>query len=396
MLRFAFIFGQIVGPVQKNAEKIDEDEKFELYGLDEEQFAEVVRSERKFKMSSKGMSRLPYATLLSIVATFDTLVVDILAKMLRLQSDWLEKSQREIPLSRLASASSVEQIIKEEISEELYLFSRGSHSEQADYIRNNFGLYIKKDWKRWPDYIEVFERRNLVAHGETKFHGRYVDICKKEVHKGAEKLLNKDVYLTESYLKQSCNILTEFLVLLSFSLFRKFVREKEDDAFTNLNEAVFNFLQAGHHVVAINLAEYALSLKNVKISEKTRLMLIVNHASAVRHEGDKDKSNEILNQYDWSASSDIFKICVASVRGDSVEFSRLLPEMKVSQKIEAYELLSWPCFKFMLEDEIGRACIDEHFDLKASISGVADTGSIEADGPSADIADSQADESTFH
>jgi hypothetical protein len=256
MMRVGMAEMHVIRPTVDSSTLVDEDEISALHGLSEHQYADLVKREGKYALAIKGMERFPTASLLSIVATFDTLIVDVLKNMLKLQSDWLQKSQRTISLDRLSKASSIDELIDEQIGEEIYSFSRESHSKQASYIKTNFGIDIPKDWKRWPDCIEIFERRNLVAHGEFLFNKRYVDICVKEGHKGSDSLLGNEVEITRNYLKQSLDVLIEFALLLPFHLFRKFVRENEDQVFVNLNEAVFKLMSNGHFVVADRVSKF--------------------------------------------------------------------------------------------------------------------------------------------
>jgi len=363
LMRIVHIQFEVIKPISEVAEKLSDDADATLFGLNEAQYTDLVRRKDKYELSKKGMERFPTAILLSIVATFDTLMIDVLSKLLRLQTDWLERSDRTISLGRLSKATNLEEIIGEQLSEEMYQFSRGSHSDQVDYIKKNFGVDIVRDWKRWPDYVEIFERRNLVAHGEPSFNKRYVSICQKAGHKGCDDILGSEIKITREYLKQSLDILIEFSVLLSFSLFRKFVKENEDQAFTNLNEAVFKLIKGGHHLVAERISKYALDLQKVKITSETRLMLLVNQASALRHLERVDEARKVLDANDWSAVSDIFKICVAAVRGDVNEFIKYMKYLKLSGGLRPELLLEWPCFSFMLNDVNAREAISEEFSL---------------------------------
>lgn len=366
LMRISILRGKIFSDLEKSCDEISSEESSTLYGMTETQYAEMIKEYDRYIQAKNGFERFPSATLLSLVATFDTLVVDILSKMLRLQNEWLQRSERTVSLARLATATNLEEIIQEQISEEVYQFSRGSHSEQAEYIKKNFGIDIASDWKRWPDYIEIFERRNLVAHGEPMFNARYVRICKAAGHKGSEELLGKNVELRTAYLRQSLNILIEFSSLLSFSLFRKFVKEIEEQAFTNLNEAVFKLIQTGHYLVAERLSDYALNLKKVKVTTETRLMLIVNKASAVGHQGRIPEATKILDSEDWSAVSDIFKICVSSLKKDGKEFHRLLQSLASSETLTVQSVLTWPCFSFMRDDKAGQKAIKDVFGIDVS------------------------------
>lgn len=116
---------------------------------------------------------------MSIVATFDSNIADVVRDMLTIKSDLSQTGSKTILLSDILHLSSIAEIKEKLISDKVYLFSRGSHEDQLKFIEENFHISIKSHWKRWPDFIEVFERRNLIAHREKTFTKRYVAICKK-------------------------------------------------------------------------------------------------------------------------------------------------------------------------------------------------------------------------
>jgi hypothetical protein len=106
-----------------------------------------------------------------------------------------------------------------------------------------------------------------------------------------------------------------------------------------------------------------LSLDKVKIKNETKLMLLVNQASALRHMGKEDESKKILDGNDWSAVSDLFKICVASVLGDVDEFVRLVPVLKAADSLTGRSFLQWPCFSFMLGERRAQDVLTSEFEL---------------------------------
>jgi hypothetical protein len=352
---------RVLRPATEKGEVIEEGEHYTIYGLDAEQISLLDERRESWSQMRTGMDNFPKAIFLSQVAEFDSRVVDILKKMLKLQKDWLAKSDRALPLDRLATVETLDELMEEAIEEEIYQFSRGSHEEQAKYIRNRFGINIQDEWKRWPDYIEIFERRNLVAHGESAFNKRYVANCLAAGHKGSEKIRGNQVELTRSYLNQSIDILLEFLVLLSFSLWLKFSKESEDQAFTSLNEAVFKLIKSRHPKPAERIAAYALHLKKAKVSAETKLTLSVNRASALKHDGREGEAHALLDEIDWTATSYLFKICVAGVRGDAKGVCDLLPKLKSVDGFDGHQFVDWPCFRFVRENEEVRKLVLDLF-----------------------------------
>ncbi len=51
-------------------------------------------------------------------------------------------------------------------------------------------------------------------------------------------------------------------------------------------------------------------------SEAIRKRMIVNYANAIKLDGDKAKAEAILDAEDWSATTDVYRICVAAVKED--------------------------------------------------------------------------------
>lgn len=105
-----------------------------------------------------------------------------------------------------------------------------------------------------------------------------------------------------------------------------------------------------------------LNLKNTTLSESTRLMLIVNLASAHMHNDDKDLAMKVLDSVDWSASSDNYRICVAAIRGDVDDVIRLMDNVTTSKTVKKEDFREWPVFSFIRSDEKFQAKFASHFD----------------------------------
>jgi hypothetical protein len=352
---------EIVDDILTGAYKVKSQENYSIYLIDDHKTARITKALERINKTASGLRQFPHALLLSMVATFDSQMSDVVRAMLSIKSDKLRSGQKQISLSSIMEASSLQEIIDDAVTDEVYQFSRNSHDEQVKYIEDNFDIEIRKSWKRWPDIIEIFETRNLVAHGEDKYTSRYVSICVRHKHKGSEKLLGKDISIYPKYLRQSLDTLLEFSVLLVFSLWRKHVAVDENLAFATLNEVVFELILNRRANVAVFISEFALSLRNTSIKEATRLRIVVNLASAHMHSKNEEGANKILDGVDWSATSDDFKVCVAALRKDTSEIRRLLPMIKASGSIAADDFRDWPVFEFVREEPEFQECFLDVF-----------------------------------
>lgn len=299
---------------------------------------------------------LPASTLMSMVAAFDSIIADLVTVLLKKRKDKLNLGERSVPLADVLASASVDEIIDRFVLNEVYELLRGSHDEQVKFIEKNFDIDIRSDWKRWADFIEVFERRNLLAYGERAFTNRYSEICRRHgktvnIRKPGEK-----IELGRQYLRHAADTLLEFGVLLAFSLWRKHFKEEEQDAFAALNQAAYQFIIEGRLVVAENMLRYASSLKTTGCTEYTRRMMIVNRANALRKLKRQEEAETVLKSMDWSATSDYFQICVAAVRGDVDGVVSRMQAVKAEypgeeQKISKQEFREWPVFDQMRTEE---------------------------------------------
>ena len=168
-------------------------------------------------------------------------------------------------------------------------------------------------------------------------------------------------------MQQALDILTEFAILLPFAVWRKISTEQEEKAFSHLNEAAYTLITNGRYTVAERVLEFALTLTKVCVPVVLIQRLTINSASALRHAGQIDQANAVLDGVDWSASSDLFQICMQAVRGNGAEVAKLLPRFANSSELNAPTFKQWPCFSFIRDDESVKIAFLETFGVPLSV-----------------------------
>lgn len=358
----SYIKEAIFERLDKSEASSEEIGECKIYEVDDALSEEIARADKRGQVLRLGSEKIGPSVFLGMVASFDALLVDIVGKLIQLNPERYIGSDKSIPIGDVIGAASKDDIVSAFIADELYRFSRESHDAQNSYIEKNFNIKIKDKWKRYPDFIEVFERRNLIAHGEPSFNARYIEICERAGHKGMEGQAGKAIELRYPYQKQALFLLSEYAILLSFSLWRKHVSDREGDAFSTLNEAAYKLIQDGHHVLAERILDFALALQNTDVSEENRKMMVVNRASAARSiEPDgKERCEKILSREDWSASALQFQISIAALREDIGEVVKLLPQIK-NLGFELTIFRQWPVFRFIGENEDFNDALEQHY-----------------------------------
>lgn len=345
-----YIKNEILGKLEKDGEPVSSENGVKIYKIGPKLQSEVFENEKRAEVLKLGSEKIGPSVFLGMVASFDALIVDIVGKLIQQNPSRFVSNDKTIPISDIIEADSIDDIVKNFVADELFRFSRESHDFQNSYIEKQFSIKIRDSWKRYSAYIEVFERRNLVAHGEKKFNARYATICERVGHKGVQEQIGQPLKLSFAYQRQAIYLLSEYAILLSFVLWRKYAADKEDEAFETLNEAAYKLIQDGHYVLAERILDFALSLKNSDVREELQKMIVVNHASALGRTDNQEACAKALETRDWSGSALQFQLSVAALKKDIDTVIKLVPQAR-ALGFDMISFRSWPVFRFIREDE---------------------------------------------
>jgi len=372
---------ELINPIKERGNIVREEGNVTIYELDICNTHFIRPASQKIKHMELGFSVLPQSVFLGIIAKFDSLISEYIKLMLKMGKNRFTEGQTSVKISEISHLSNVSEIIDFVIEREVYELMRGSHQDQVKYIEDNFHIKIIKEWKRYPDFIELFERRNLIAHGEQYFTKLYHTKCKEAKHNQKDDMIGQKISVTPNYMNQSLDLILEFIILLLFQFWRKRFPEKSNEAFSFLNHKIYYLIGKRRYKVAQWIADFALGLK-IKVPDVTRRMLIINLASAYLHDGDEKACERIISEEDWTACSENFRICVASLKRDVPQVCELLPIIANSQSVEKQDLRDWPVFDFVKQDPIFLEKFEEVFGEKFELTDLRDeVTQVEPDTP---------------
>lgn len=100
-----------------------------------------------------------------------------------------------------------------------------------------------------------------------------------------------------------------------------------------------------------------------KASDRTKRMIAVNYASALRLSGNEKESTELLDGWDWSSVSEDFGICVAAVRGDLDSVEKLMKEFGSNRIMRESYYREWPVFFHVRDDSRFLTAYEEVFGI---------------------------------
>ncbi|QUD87590.1 hypothetical protein [Phenylobacterium montanum] len=333
----------LIPHAEKHLTKLADDEKSKIYSFSIADSVEIARKVNKYMETKDGFDQLPSAILLTIGAIFDSQFSEILKYFLSIRPERYKSSDKALSLKEIFSMKSLDDVIEKVIVDEIADKMRGSHAEQIDFVEKQFDVDIISSYSRWPEFIEIFERRNLAAHGNLVVNGIYLKKC-AAAGAGVNSLPKIDAKLEidAQYLNSSVDILTEFGLLLISTLWRKHKAPNDEASFQLINDLCVTFIKEKRYMLAIRLLESGLQKKKVVCPDIILKMMTVNLANAHKKAGNIAKCKDILDNADFSAANDSFQLCVAALHEDIPRVISLMAPVAQGGQVHAGNFRDWP------------------------------------------------------
>jgi hypothetical protein len=227
--------------------------------------------------------------------------------------------------------------------------------------------------------MEIFERRNLAAHGDLIVNKIYLSNCSQ--HGGSDcPSVGTVLKITRDYMENSLDLLLDVFINMAFSTWRKRAPNEADKAFSMIVATSFDMLRHERYKLALRITENALHIKDSACEKITESMLVINNAIGHKCLGDEASCEQRLKSVDWSATTPLLKLGVASLRSDAKEASKYIEPAKLVDHLSLVDLREWPVFRWVRSDidfqEAVARCYGEPLQ-KSSASKSEDQASLE-------------------
>ena len=293
-LRSQFIYNEMYKNADKQLVFVEKDQQFKTYGVTVDQFPSVMTQVRRLRGFDRGVMVLPGAILLSLVATFDSFFADTLRLMLRRKPERVIDSSKTIGVREVLNMSSFDDLVQQIVEDEVEAIMRGSHDEQVKFVENRLEVGIRSHYDEWGAFMEVFERRNLIAHGNHKTNSHYIKNCNIHGLQVGENQIGERLSLDEGYLRRSSERLLELGLSLMFVLWLKHFNNSSEKAYESLNGRAYELIKDGQSRVAARLLDLALFKQKATASDKVKKMMTVNLANSYRKLNNEEKAREVI------------------------------------------------------------------------------------------------------
>ena len=335
-------------PIAKGGSNLAGQKGFEMYQVPLDQFRAVDRAMNEIHALRRGRSSLPGMFLMGLVSSYDAFLAQLMHLVFLTQPELISSSEKNISFKDLVELGSIEAARNYIVEKEVETFLRQSHHAHFDHLEAKLKIPLRKDLSVWPTFVEICERRNLFTHTSGVVSSQYLRVCDEHKVDVGQTKVGDQLEISRDYLSDATETISELGLKLVQVVWRKLKPEEISLAASALNHQCFQLLTHEKYKLAQVLLEFGLSLKKHG-DELTRKMMVVNLSIAAKHGSDNEKAMKILDEEDWSAASDKFRICVAAIKEDIETVVRYFPMVAHAGEIPKEGFRYWPAFRSVKE-----------------------------------------------
>lgn len=332
-----------------------------VYTIPVEKRSRVNKLRKQAESLRKASKLIPRNLLVSFVSEFDCFLGSLLKTIYTKRPELLNDSSKQITYSELLSFDHINEAKEQVLEKEIESILRKSHSDHFSILENKFDIKLRKGLEIWPDFIEITERRNLFVHANGIVSSQYLKVCVQNEVNVSSLSVGDQLVVNREYLKKSSKVIFEISVKLASVLWRKLFPDEREEADSHLNELCLDLISKGNNKLASCLLEFAIKLPKHH-SDTIKRFMIINLAQAYKRSERKEKCEEILKRYDWSATSYNFKLAVSVLKEEYEESVKLLKVSVGADDLDEQEIIEWPLFREFRKTEEFLEVFKEIFD----------------------------------
>lgn len=298
------------------------------------------------EISSLASKIIPESLFVSLISQFDAYLNRLLKILFELRPEYINNSERNLTFSELVEFGSIEKAREYVIEKEIESVLRRNHSEHFEYLENKLGIPLRKNLAIWPEFIEITERRNLFVHSDGIVSNQYIKVCERNQVDLKGIKLNDRLKISGAYFNKTYRCLFELSVKLTHTIWRKLLKDQIGMADRELNNICYELINSQQYDLADVILEFATSQK-VFFNDAAKNVFVINKALSKFLQSKNEDALEVINQYDWSASSDDFKLAHLVINQKYEECYSLMRKIGKDGEVDKTNYRTWPLFHKM-------------------------------------------------
>ncbi|HNU01891.1 MAG: hypothetical protein KBB26_10260 [Candidatus Omnitrophica bacterium] len=288
---------------------------------------------------------------LALFSAFDAFTGDLLHGLYLRKPLLFNSLEKTLTFSDVLAAKTIEDLKQQVLDDNIEDLRRKSYSEQFACLSQRYKIKLT-EFENWPAFVECSQRRNLITHCDGIVTEQYYKVCRDaDVKESSLAPIGSKVKIGAEYFYSTCELVIEVGIKLGQTLWRKTLPEEISEADNHIMSLLYGALENRNWPRAKMIGEYAFRLPKF-FSEQNQKIITVNFAQALLRDGEKDRAKSIIDNIDWSATTDDFKLARAVLLQDYSDAEIIMMRIgKQGQLTNENSYHTWPLFIEFRETE---------------------------------------------
>ena len=301
--------------------------------------------------------------LLSLVSLYDAYLTNLLKALFEKRPEIIFTSDKQVSFSEISKLNSLDEVKESIVEKEVEGIIRQSHVKQFETLENLFGVTLKTGLDVWPDFVEITEGRNLLAHTNGVVSRQYIVACQNNGVAGdLIPGVGETVTFTSDYFFNTYQVLFEICLKLGHVLWRKTVPSDLRRSDAHYNDVCFNLIKKGQYDLAVKLLDFMCDVVKKYSGQKFGLYMEINRCNAYRLAGKESQWTELLEKIDTSALGLEFRLAEAVLRREYELAGNIMIQIGDNHDvINRFTYSDWPLFEEFREDNFFLKAYQEVF-----------------------------------
>lgn len=302
----------------------------------------LIRKIERIK-NSKVPIVLLNSTFIYLTSIWDKLLTEMVRAAFQIKPELYKSLDATLYFSEVAEFESFEEVKTHILDKWIESLRRESISEQFDVLQKRFSCPLTK-FDKYPDLVEIFQRRNLIVHCDGVVSQQYLNECKKAEFDTGELSAGDSTRIDPQYLLMATSTLILVGTMLVQTIWRKIADEDLKDQDTHLNSVIYSRLQEKDFALAVELSNFMLRLPRIS-SDLDRRICLINKCIALKNLEEEKTLQQVLDDHDWTATLPEFALARQVLLHDFEAAARtMLAIGKEGELLTELSYHEWPLF----------------------------------------------------
>jgi len=337
--------------VQDSTEPSEKEEE-DIVSLNIADYIQFEELQKNVNVASIAFKVVPRSFFVSLISQFDAYIGNLIKKIYELFPEKLNECEKNLSFSQLMEFSSINDAKEYIIEKEVESVLRESHTFHFEWLEKKLSITLRKNLPIWQTFIEITERRNLFVHNDGHVSNQYLSVCKKnKVQLSSDIKVGDILHVDSDYFRIAFECIFELSVKLNQVIWRKLIANDIQNADDALNDICYELIQKEEFHLADILLDFATNILPKHYNEYYKNVFIINQALSKYLAGNKEDSDNILKQKDWSASNNSFKLAVSVLSEKYDKAIDIMRQIGLSDDVPRHSYQTWPLFKRIRESQ---------------------------------------------